>query len=295
MNDSLPSQTADFSTAEGTAINEIRRILCPVDFTEFSRRAARLAAVWARQFGAEVSALHIRTGGIDPQPAWDGPGELTVVEGDPVSVILERAESLGADLIVLGTHGRRGFDRWVLGSVTERVLHHAPCPVLTVNGRTERPDPEGPAFTNVLCADDLTPGVLPYALSLVRGTGARLEVLHAVEEVPETGAFGETPFAYGPVLLAAARERLHAAIPEGDREAGFVHEEVVCGRAYPQILRRATVEKVDLILMGVHSGRPLNDMFFGSTTHHVVRGADCPVLVVRQSVPPPRGPSGQSL
>jgi nucleotide-binding universal stress UspA family protein len=269
-----------------TDMNGIRRILCPVDFTEFSRRAASLATAWARQFGAEVSALHVRTNGLDRQAeAWDGPGKLAVIEGDPVSVILERAGALGADLIVMGTHGRRGFDRWVLGSVTERVLHHAPCPVLTVNGRVGRAeplDPKGPAFSNALCADDLTPGVLTYALSLVRGSGARLEVLHAVEEVPEAGALGGTPFAYGPVLMAQARERLNAAIPPADREAGFVHEEVVCGRAYQQILRRAAAEKVDLIVMGVHSGRPFNDMFFGSTTHHVVRGADCPVLIVRR-------------
>lgn len=275
--------TAGFFAPNGTDMNGIRRILCPVDFTEFSRRAASLAAAWARQFGAEVSALHVRTNGLDRQAeAWDGPGKLSVVEGDPVDVILEQAAALSADLIVMGTHGRRGFDRWVLGSVTERVMHHAPCPVLTVNGRSERPDPDGPPFSRVLCGDDLTPGVLTYALSLVRGSGARLEVLHAVEEVPEAGALGGTPFAYGPVLMAQARERLHAAIPAADRESGFVHEEVVCGRAYQQILRRAASEKVDLIIMGVHSGRPLNDMFFGSTTHHVVRGADCPVLIVRR-------------
>jgi nucleotide-binding universal stress UspA family protein len=266
-------------------VPRIRRILCPVDFTEFSRRAARLAAAWARQLGAEVSALHVRderSNEIDRQPDWEGPGELTVIPGDPVRVILEQAETLGADLIVLGTHGRRGFDRWVLGSVTERVLHHAPCPVLTANGRAELPDPQGPMLTNVLCADDLTtPGVLSYALSLVRGTGARLEVFHAVEEVPEAAALDATSFAYGPVLLAAARERLHATLSAEDREREGVRGVVVCGRAYPQILSRATAEKMDLIVMGVHSGRPMNDLFFGSTTHHVVRGADCPVLVVR--------------
>ena len=97
------------------------------------------------------------------------------------------------------------------------------------------------------------------------------------------GALGATPFAYGPVLMAQARERLHKTIPAADRERGFVHEEVVCGRDYQQILRRVAAEKMDLIIMGVHSGRPFNDMFFGSTTHHVVRGADCPVLIVRPS------------
>src|ERR1700681_3552182 len=154
--------TAGFFVSNGTGMNGIRRILCPVDFTEFSRRAAALAAAWARQFGAEVTALHVRTNGLDPQAAaWDGPGELAVMEGDPVNCILESAEALAADLIVLGTHGRRGFDRWVLGSVTERVMHHAPCPVVAVNGRAGRPDPEGPPFSRVLCADDLTnPAVL---------------------------------------------------------------------------------------------------------------------------------------
>jgi nucleotide-binding universal stress UspA family protein len=264
-------------------MNGIRRILCPVDFTEISGRAVALAAAWARLLGAEVTALHVRLNGLDPQAAaWEGPGELAVVEGDPVARILERAAALGADLIVMGTHGRRGFDRWVLGSVTERVLHHAPCPVLAVNGRAERPDPAGrPPFSRVLCADDLTPGVLTYALRLARQAGARLEVLHAVEEVPEEGAGGAVPFEYGPVLMAQARERLHTAVASAGQATSEVVETVVCGRAYKQILRLAAAGKADLIVMGVHGGHPINDMFFGSTTHHVVRGADCPVLVVR--------------
>jgi nucleotide-binding universal stress UspA family protein len=256
----------------------------------------------ARRLGAEVTALHVAppaTGGgslstaLQDLVASAGDAGITVrvavTEGDPFTSILEQAEALPADLIVMGTHGRRGFDRWVLGSVTERVLHRAPCPVMTVNGRAETPGPAGP-FATVLCAEDLTSpsAVLPYAISLVRQGGGRLVVFHAVEEVPEAGALGAVPFEFGPVLMARARERLHAAIPAAERERGGIDEAVVCGRAYKQILLRAAEEKADLIVMGVHGGQPINDLFFGSTTHHVVRGASCPVLTVR-------GPRGEEI
>jgi len=273
-----------------------RRILCPVDFSDLSRHAMVLAAAVARRLGAELTVLHVAPPAtaagslstalhdfVAPAGAAGIMVHTALAEGDPFTCILEQAQALPADLIVMGTHGRRGFDRWVLGSVTERVLHRAPCPVMTVNGRAQTPDPSAGPFATVLCAEDLagTSATLPYALKLAREGGGRLVVLHAVEEVPETGALGAVPFEFGPLLVAQARERLHALIPQAERERGGIDEAVVCGRAYKQILLRAEKEKVDLIVVGVHSGQPINDLFFGSTTHHVVRGASCPVLTVR--------------
>src|SRR5258708_39634140 len=104
----LPSWEGGFFVPDGTDMNGIRRILCPADFTEFSRRAASLAAAWARQFGAEVSALHVRTNGLDRQAdAWDGPGKIAGAEGDPGAVILDPAAALSARLLVIGTRVRR--------------------------------------------------------------------------------------------------------------------------------------------------------------------------------------------
>jgi len=274
----------------------MKRILCPVDFSELSRSAVGYAAALARQLGAEVTVLHVPPAApgdanlptlptlparLEELARAGGEGLRTAVAaGDPSTVILEQSKSLRADLIVMGTHGRRGFDRWLLGSVTERVLHRAPCPVLTVNNRAEPPAADGPPFRTILCAEDFAPSarILSTALPLAPA-GGRLLVLHAVEELPDDCVLGAVPFEYGPLLISQARERLQAALSAaGDRAAEVV---VVPGRAYRQILALAEAEKADLIVVGVNSGERINHMFFGSTTHHVVRGAACPVLTVR--------------
>src|SRR5215468_2924644 len=137
----------------------IRRLLCPVDFSDFSRRALDLAFALAARSGAEITALHATAPAVPPLAAFpevpaiitvdptmmerlraelasfvapsrtpDIPLKAVVVEGAPVTTILMHAESLGSDLIVMGTHGAGGFERWVLGSVAEKVLRKAPCP-----------------------------------------------------------------------------------------------------------------------------------------------------------------------
>ncbi|HEX3531645.1 MAG TPA: universal stress protein [Thermoanaerobaculia bacterium] len=267
----------------------MKRILCPVDFSELSRSAVGYAAALARQLGAEVTVLHVQPGAPGDGGAQARLEELArgeglrtaVAAGDPSTVILEQSESLRADLIVMGTHGRRGFDRWLLGSVTERVLHRAPCPVLTVNNRAEPPAADGPPFRTILCAEDFAPSSQELAAALALApAGSRLLVLHAVEELPDDCVLGAVPFEYGPLLISQARERLQAALSAvaADRAAEAI---VVPGRAYRQILALAEAEKADLVVVGVNSGERINHMFFGSTTHHVVRGAACPVLTVR--------------
>lgn len=136
----------------------IRSILHPTDFSEPSRSAFRLACSLARDSGAHLVALHVIpppvmfTGEgvlLPPPPAqdWDGMQErlqqLTsldpkvhlehrLAQGDASSEILRAAMELQCDLIVMGTHGRTGLGRLLMGSVAEQVLRRAPCPVLTV-------------------------------------------------------------------------------------------------------------------------------------------------------------------
>jgi nucleotide-binding universal stress UspA family protein len=269
----------------------MNHILCPVDFTDLSRSAVGYAAAVARQLGAldsEVTVLHVGDPGVQARleelARSVGPGARAVLAaGDAATAILEQAEGLRADLIVMGTHGRRGFDRWLLGSVTERVLHKAPCPVLTVNSHAEPPAADGPPFRTILCGEDFAPSSqeLEAALALA-SAGGRLIVLHAVEELPDDCVLGAVPFEYGPQLVRQAQERLHAMVGAAASERRVAIEEIVVpGRAYRRILARAEAEKADLIVVGVNSGERINHMVFGSTTHHVVRGAACPVLTVR--------------
>ncbi|GIW80871.1 MAG: universal stress protein UspA [Gemmatales bacterium] len=136
---------------------EVRTILCPMDFSAHSRAALSLAASLARDHDARLIVVHV----MPPPLAYDEvatplpysfyeakvrdelegsgiddvPVAITLVEGDPAGEILRVAEETSADLIVMGTHGRTGLSRALMGSVAETVLRKAGCPVLTVKGR----------------------------------------------------------------------------------------------------------------------------------------------------------------
>ena len=293
----------------------LKRILCPVDFSDFSRHALDSAVVIARQQRATVTALHVVPPPQTVYPAIglgafvpyvysveelqdfqkalerfvadvDYPVTAVSVEALVVNEILKRAADLPADLIVMGTHGRSGFDRLVLGSVAERVLVKAKCPVLTIPGGAPPIRPSGALlFRNVLCPIDFSPSsiaALKFAERLA-SDGAKLRVLHVAERLPSwqlvpamaTGA-PDDPLE----VMAQARERVHHAVPSALRRAGNVKELVAEGDAGDEILRVAGENQTDLIVMGAHAGRA-GLLGFGSTTHDVLRGATCPVLTLR--------------
>ena len=142
-----------------------RLILCPTDFSPPATAAFKLACELARDHQARVTLLHVphplqsydqlaesrRPGFRDElraelnrlRPPDSGVAvTYLILEGDPAEVIVDVAREHGCDLIVMGTHGRGGLGRLVLGSVAEQVIRHAPCPVLTVKG--PRPAAESP-------------------------------------------------------------------------------------------------------------------------------------------------------
>ncbi len=127
-----------------------RRILCPMDFSEESRAALRVAADLCRRLGASLTLLHVREraearlgaedGGSERLPDWRRdaeslgvPVEVEELDGDPTLAIAERADT-GFDLVVMGTHGRTGRERDLAGSVAESTVRRAHTPVLAVHG-----------------------------------------------------------------------------------------------------------------------------------------------------------------
>jgi nucleotide-binding universal stress UspA family protein len=296
----------------------IKQILCPIDFSEFSRHAFDRAVAVARIHDATVTVLH-----VFPLPTPvptipfgpEGPGPFVLHELDRDAVlaqmrkflgldggarpalevveannthqeILTQAERLSADLIVMGTHGRSGFQRLLLGSVTEKVLRTSPVPVLTVP--VLAPGTGKGAFERIVCATDFSDcsiAALRYAASLAMEGTVRLTVVHVVEIIP----VGYEPMMVTPYddashrdeLVKAARERLRRLLPETVREACMVDELVTTGKAYVEILGTAAERQADLIVLGIHGRNALDRFLFGSTTEHIVRRATCPVLTVR--------------
>jgi len=286
------------SDPEGMAVH-MRRILCPSDFSVLSGRARDYAIALARSFHAELMALHVfplvvaSTGGVPYFPAGLPvrgvphaqiledlrcflepaigpriPVQIAIREGDPAERIVEHARERCADLIVMGTHGRRGFDKWLLGSVTETVVRQASCPVLTVSRvQHDAGVPGSVSLRKILCAVDLSrisAKTVRYALSLSRKMDGELLLVHILEGFPE----------------GVARQFLKAMVPAQLRGSCQVEETVQGGKPPVEILRLASERAVDLIVMGMHRGNALDRFFWGSTTQRVVRDAVCPVLTI---------------
>jgi nucleotide-binding universal stress UspA family protein len=203
--------------------------------------------------------------------------------------IVNQAEATRADMLVMGTHGRSGFQRLFLGSVTEKVIRQAQCPTLVVPPRAHDIAPDTPVqFHRILCPTDFLASSLKafeYAIGIAEEADAQLTLLHVVEMLAAVGHEPLVPddqFArLRGATIADARRRLSALIPDDARAYCTIDAVVVEGRAYKQILCHAKERQADLIVMGVHGRGAIDLILFGSTTHHVLRDSLCPVLIVR--------------
>jgi nucleotide-binding universal stress UspA family protein len=190
----------------------------------------------------------------------------------------------------MGTHGRRGFRRLLLGSVTETVLHEAPCPVLTVPPHAPK-DGRRVIFREILCPVDFSPSslqALDFALDLARRSNGRVTLLNVVEWLAEESAMLAAPFDGTDVrdhIRQEAEQRLRTLAAEATT-ADEIQNVVTFGRAPREILRAADAKPPDVIVMGAQGRGGVGLALFGSTTQQVVRAASSPVLTVRGAVNP---------
>ena len=294
----------------------INRILCPIDFSDFSLDALRHGLVLAQWYSAQLTLFHVYQVSqplpvegfpvsvpvfvdADPNkladevrrfcaPLLGASGqsvEIVVRPGDAAKEIRHEAERLPYDLVILGTHGRSGFERLFLGSVTEKVLRSTHVPVLTIPPPVR--EPGSPLYKTILCPLDFSDAsirALEYALSLAQEADARLILLHAIEDVvSDIGAHAlghRSVSEYYQLLEKDAVTRFKAVVPDDARVWSRPEERVVKGRAYQEILKVVADEEVDLVVVGVHGKGVVNRLVFGSTTHRVIREAGCPVLTL---------------
>lgn len=274
-----------------------RHILAPVDFSDLSALALQYADALSRCSGARITVLHASSFEAPPyftqgqieelrsrlraaqrQAERDlrefvrkalGPGaalpELRVIEGRPTETILRTAAEIGADLIAMGTHGRSGWNRLMLGSVTERVLRETDIPVLTV--RAGAAPPQRPlAIRNILCPVNDTPvarRALEHAAEMARCLDATLTLLHVDE--------GRKPDSISDLC---------AWVPSEQRARCRIREIVRRGEASREIIAQASEEGCDLLVIGAQHRRFFDSTVIGSTSVRVVRHAPCPVLTV---------------
>ena len=306
----MPPITETKSVVGGGTTVRIERILCPVDFSDVSAEAYRYAQSIACHYSAKLVLLHVVelwqhpscyyqteleyyeqfretlvnnaqdqlrqfadiSAGIQP--------ECVVEESMAADAILCLARTRAVSLIVMGTHGRRGFDHLMLGSVTERVLRHAPCPVLAVPAK--RSDQNGKSsavgsvdFRRILCCVDFSEHsqrALQHSVSVAKAYSAQLTILHVLENMADSAeVVKETD---------AAMDRLEKWVPPSALDPARVHLEVRLGKAYREILDLATEAQSDLIVTGVRGRNSLDLAVFGSTTYRVIQLHPGPVLTV---------------
>ncbi len=281
------------------------RILVATDGSDVASAAVDAAIALATRFDAELHAVHVREVGELPQDvadeaasdlertgreaaqraadrAADAGLEATtaVVEGGqtPHDAILAHAAEAGADLLVLGTHGRTGIGRWVMGSVAEQAVRESPIPVLTVHGETVL-DAD---IESVLVPTDGSAhaeAAADHAIALAAATGAALHVVHVVD----LGMIGDGTAIGG--ALDALEEAGQAAVDRiVDRaeaaDIGTIQASVLSGRAYRAITDYADEADVDYVVMGTHGRTGMERFLLGSVTERVVRLSDVPVITV---------------
>ena len=300
----------------------LNRILFPTDFSACADEALAYAVELADRYGATLHLLHV----VDElDPDWSGAtdaAQRTVTLRDDIEekatarlqglvpdtsetdiettealrssfevddAIVDYADEEAMDLIVMGTHGRRGFDRLVLGSVADAVLRRAPCPVLTVREGASQAGRKATGFEDILAPidfSDASHNALTTADALAGTYEARLRLLFVAESrtVPtfsDTGLPGLGVVQMDPEIVEnaeAALQQLNERL--GGRAASTTYH-VTEGRVASTIADFAEEEATDLIVMSTRKREGMDRFLVGSTTERVVRVAPCPVLTLR--------------
>jgi nucleotide-binding universal stress UspA family protein len=280
---------------------KFQNILFATDFSACSLSALPYARAIAERYGSTVHVVHV----LGPDPIMGPLGvpipdpevenesarcrldqvmqsdackgllcTQTIQRGLVWDVVARLVPALQVDLIVLGTHGRRGLSHFVLGSVAEQVFRHATCPVMTVGPEVHKERPAPGKLTAVLYATDFSPAsrhAFDYALSLARTSQAKLTLLHVLHSADIALTFDEA--------FAEAKWKLSELMP---KEPDLNHEVlVVLGKVGEMILSVAKDTAADLIVMGAHHGRSMASHMPWAVAHQVVCHAPCPVLTIR--------------
>ncbi|MBZ5642467.1 MAG: universal stress protein [Acidobacteriia bacterium] len=280
----------------------VKNILFATDFSKHSNEALPFVVSIARKYGSTVFAAHVHStsplGGLPPTvelqalasqamkearasmrelvgPLTGIPHEFIIRDGDIWEELSSIVEKKGIDLIVVGTHGRARASKLLMGSVAERILRQASCPVLTVGPNVAGEPGSVADIHTILFPTDFSAesmAALPYAVSLAQEDHARLYLLHVpaepADELQET-------------LL---KSRIRALIPAETKLWCEPKVLLEPGDPAEMILQQAEELAVDLIILGTkHVSR-----FAGSRTHlgmatayKIIRQAICPVLSVR--------------
>ncbi|MBW2500405.1 MAG: universal stress protein [Deltaproteobacteria bacterium] len=295
---------------QSQATNHATTILVPVDFSMHSRAAALRACGLAAETGASIHLIHalhlppVAQEAAVPEDFWDGlreserekleafardlesediPITTAFEERDPVDMIRSAALAEQVGLVVMGSHGHRGIDRMLLGSVAERTVQRSPVPVLVV--REDESDARKP-IRNIFFATDFSEDAERAERIVARWSvalNAQVEVFHAIRETAVLFAPYAVPGSsdFEGEMHEAATRRMEVVL-ERLRSAGVsAKSKIVYGLASDEITKHADASGADLIALGARGYSTLQRFLLGNVAERVMRQAHCSVLIVR--------------
>ena len=297
----------------------IDQVICATDFSEVANRGLSYGVPLARHFQANLCACHVlfvprSTTMFGDLPLYSDsrrdqlmsdarsqleklaqglplPCEAVVAEGNVADEIARLAEDRGAGLVIVATHGASGVKRLVLGSVAERLIRIAPCPLLVLSAAAGQTPPGGaPAalFRRILVGCDFSPDAdlaVAFGFQLAREFQSELHLVHVIEpagygaDIIER-ALGEN---LADLIRRRAREHLAERVPDGAADWCTPRTALLEGRAHQELTAYAQHNRMDLVVLGVRGMNLLESLLVGSTTDRAIRSATCPVLTVRSA------------
>jgi nucleotide-binding universal stress UspA family protein len=316
--------TAQLQSSSVRAASKLRlkSILVPTDFSAESWKALRYGIAFAHEFNAALWLIHV----VEPPPFAVGfeavpialedtqllksserrlkklaaervpadiPLNTLVQHGAPFETIVSIARAHEIDMIIASTHGHTGVKRVLFGSTAERIVQHAPCPVLVVREREHEFLGDAPRTNHrtielkrLLVPIDFSEcsrKAVEYGVALAREFRAEMVCLHSIE----------IPYGMGEAGLIIETEAVNKRLrEEGEQHASaFLQNQaastsqectIKLGTPYREIIRMADERQIDLIILGTHGRSGVRHFLLGSTAERVVRHAHCPVMVVRE-------------
>ncbi|HEX8949077.1 MAG TPA: universal stress protein [Dissulfurispiraceae bacterium] len=283
-----------------------KKILVGFDDSNPSRAALAESSNWAKEHGGRLILVHAVY--FDPEEFGAAPDQLErrfelgrkvciqekdkivsglgveveslICEGEPPAVINDVAREKGVDLIAMGTYGRKGLNRLLMGSVTSGVIVNAPCDVLVVRNASNGGLGKYRSILLPYDGSDFSRNALERACELAKAEVATVTALYAIPRYEEMIGFFKTD-SVKKSLFQEAQKIISGARDLASQRGVSIKVEIEEGRAGDRIVKTAQELKSDLIVMGSYGWRGVDKAIMGSTTERVIMTAPCPVLVVR--------------
>jgi nucleotide-binding universal stress UspA family protein len=283
-------------------------IVVGFDDSEFSKRALLESSRWIKRHGGKVVLVHVvffdtEEFAISPgqrekrfelgkkvcfqtkealslELGLDGSIEALVCEGEPHEVVVDIAASKNADLIALGTHGRKGFKKLFMGSVTSRVIASSPCDVLVVNKPCEYCTGKYNSILISYDGSEFSKKALKQTCELAKVDGSEITALYVIPhyEVFITSSMEKSMLYDAEKIMKDAKE---IASGQGIELKIEILQEHAADKTAEKIVETANRLKSDLIVRGPHGWSGINKAIVGSIAEDVIINASCPVLIIK--------------